>query len=707
MGLLDRFSEAATRTAERLIEDGNTLEDAGRHRDALQRYDAALALAPALPRAHLNRGNALLATGDVKGAIASYQRVVTADPQSASGHYSLGNALARDGRAEAALREYRAAIALRPNFAEVIAAAGAVMHDLGQAQDAVSAYGRALALQPNLPGIHFRLALAQQEIGLLPDALGSYRTVLESDPENVEALSNAGTIELQLGRAGDAIACHRRAVALKPDFAEGHFNLANALRDGGRPIEACASYRRTLELKPGFLHARVGLADVTKDLGHLAEAARGFREALEINPDFQEAHTSLVFCLDHDETVDAPTLFAEHRRFGERFEAPFLDRWPAHANVRDPERPLRVGLVSGDFNAHPVGHFLEPLLPALAKRASLSLHAYSNSVLGDRLSVRLRESLPRWDIVTGLPDDALAAKIADDGIDVLVDLSGHTGRNRLQAFARKPAPLQVSWLAYPGTTGLRAMDYYFADALFLPFAEFQSQFTEKLVHLSATLPFLPVAGAPAVSQLPALANGFVTLASMSRPSKLRPPVIALWARLLRALPDARLIVAGMPQDGQFDEVIDGFIREGIARERLEFRSRSDVATYMRLHQRVDACIDTFPYTGATTTAHALTMGVPTLTLAGRTPVGRLGPSLLRRAGLGDFVAGDEDEFVDNGVRLLSDHQALAALRAGLRERCEQAPASKPEAIAASIDAALRIMWRRWCAGLPPEAFAVT
>ena len=431
-----------TKSVELLIDEGNALEDAGNHREALKRYDAALALAPALPRAHLNRGNVQLATGDIKGALVSYRRVVTADPQSASGHYSLGNALARDGQLEAALEAYRAAIALRPGFAEVIAAAGAAMHDLGRVDDAAAAYTRALALQPNLPGIRFRLAFAQQQGGLLHDALETYRALLQTEPDHVDAWSNAGSIELQLGRAEDAVACQRRAVALKPDFAEAHFNLANALRDSGGPVEASASYRRALELKPGFLHAMVGLADVTKDRGQLSEAARGLREALAINPDFQEAHTSLVFCLDHDETVDAGTLFAEHRSFGDTFEAPFRDRWPVHANARDPQRPLRVGFVSGDFRSHPVGYFLAPLLPALACRESLVLCAYSNNVLFDHLTARMRESFKVWNSVAGLSDDELAQRVAADGIDVLIDLSGHTSRNRparLRAQARAAA----------------------------------------------------------------------------------------------------------------------------------------------------------------------------------------------------------------------------------------------------------------------------
>lgn len=707
MGIVDRLAEAATKTAERLIDEGNAFEDAGRHREALQRYDAALALSPALARAHLNRGNVLLATGDVKGALASYQRVVTIDPRSAPGHYSLGNALAREGRLEAALEEYRAAIAVRPRFGQVIAAAAGVLSELNRTDEAVAAYRRALAVDPELPGVDFRLGIALLGQGQFHDALASFRKAVERDPGDVHAMTNAGAIEARLGNRDEAIACYEKAIAAQPDFAEAHLNLANALRDVGRPLDAIERYRHTLTLSPRFLHAHVGLGDVLKDAGRLDEAAASFRRALEIDPQFQEAHTSLLFCLDHDESIEASRLFEEHRRFGEVFGAPHGASVVAHANTRDPERRLRVGVVSGDLNAHPVGYFFAPLVAPLAARSGLTLHAYSTNPGEDAFTAKMRPSFASYEMVAYLDNDALAKKIRDDGIDVLIDLSGHTGGNRLQVFARKPAPVQASWIAYPGTTGLPSVDYYFADPEYLPFDPFQSQFVEKLVHLPAALPYPWTDGMPPVSALPAIANGYVTFASMGRPSKLRPPVVAVWAAILRAAPASRLLVAGLPARGQYERIVELFQCHGIARDRLEFEVRCDMDTYLRMHDRVDICLDPFPYTGATTTAHALLMGVPTVTLSGRTPVGRLGPSLLEHAGLPEFVVRDTREYVEAALRAASNLPALAALRAGLRERCAQAPKTRPEAIAASMDAALRIMWKRWCEAKPPEAFSVS
>jgi predicted O-linked N-acetylglucosamine transferase (SPINDLY family) len=301
----------------------------------------------------------------------------------------------------------------------------------------------------------------------------------------------------------------------------------------------------------------------------------------------------------------------------------------------------------------------------------------------------------------------LANQIDQDRIDILIDLSGHTARNRLCTFARKPAPIQASWMGYPGTTGLAAMDYYFADAHFLPCDEFGDRFTEKLVHLPAAAPFLPEAAAPPVSALPALSNGYLTFGSFNRPSKLGPSVIALWSQLLRALPEARMILGAMPQDGQYGQLIEWFAAEGIARDRLEFQMRCDTASYLARHHRVDLCLDAFPYTGGTTTAHALWMGVPTLTLAGRTPASRHGATILKHVGLDEFVARTPAEYVRKGVELASHLGELAQLRTGLRARCSAAAFSKPDEIAVALERALRIMWKRWCAGLPAEAFSVT
>jgi predicted O-linked N-acetylglucosamine transferase (SPINDLY family) len=362
---------------------------------------------------------------------------------------------------------------------------------------------------------------------------------------------------------------------------------------------------------------------------------------------------------------------------------------------------LRIGFVSPDLCNHAVASFIEPVLAHLSRYPQLSLHAYYNNIIEDAVTQRLRGYLAHWHPISGISDTALAQKIRADGIDILIDLSGHTGKNRLLTFARKPAPVQASWMGYPGTTGLNAVDYYLADRFFLPPGKFSSQFTEKIVRLPANAPFLPSIEASSVNDLPALSNGHVTFGSFNRPSKINRSVIALWSQLLRALPNSRMLLGGMPEEDKYGTLIEWFVEEGIAPDRLDFHIRSDMQCYLALHHQVDICLDTFPYNGATTTLHALWMGVPTLTLAGHTTASRQGAATLGHVGLEAFVAHDAEDFVQKGISWTSDLAELSNIRTGLRERFAKSAMNQPALIAAGLQRALRIMWQRWCEGLPP------
>ena len=725
----------------RLIDEGNASEDAGLLDIAMQRYESAIAIAPDVARGHLNRGNILLSKGDVEGALAAYATALEKDPNYPGAHFNMGNVCARLGRNDAALAAYRRALELQPDFVDAEVAVGNVLMDLDRLEEAVASFRRAIRSAPDLAGAHFYLGGALRMLGRLDEAVASYRDAVRIRPEFAEALynmgealewlvrldeavhcyrraigvspslveahCNLGNVLRKLGKDEEGLACFRRAIELRADFADAHNNMGNALRSLGRLDEAEASLRRALEIRPEFFEAHSNLGNVLEDLLRLGEAEASYRRALEIRPDFAPAQHNLLFCLSHDEAIDAGMLFAEHRRFGERVEGPVRASWPRHGNVRDPARCLQVGFVSGDLREHAVAHFVEPILEWLSGRPGLSLHAYYNHATEGHVTARLRGHMKHWNRIVELTDEALARKIAADGIDILIDLSGHTAENRLLAFARKPAPVQASWIGYPGTTGLAAMDYYVADRHFLPLEKFGEQFTEKLVYLPANAPFLPDERTPPVNTLPALRQGYVTFGSFNRPDKLSRPVIALWSRLLREMPTARMLLGGMPQEGVSGALCAWFEEEGVERERLAFHRRCDLQSYLRLHHQVDLCLDTFPYTGGTTTSHALWMGLPTLTLAGRSPPGRQSASILGHLGLHDFVAEDADEFVAKGVRWARDPASLAGLRADMRERYGRSTLRRPEVIAAGLERALRTMWQRWCAGLPVQTIDVT
>jgi predicted O-linked N-acetylglucosamine transferase (SPINDLY family) len=305
-----------------------------------------------------------------------------------------------------------------------------------------------------------------------------------------------------------------------------------------------------------------------------------------------------------------------------------------------------------------------------------------------------------------MTDGQLEKTILDDRIDILIDLSGHTALNRLRVFALKPAPLQASWLGYPGTTGLQAMDYYLADGHLLPPGQFEPSFTEKIAYLPAAWTFKPHANSPSVNGLPALEAGFVTFGSFNRSGKLNPFTIRLWCRLLRETPSSIMIMAGIPLNERRQTLLEIFNAEGIVSERVAFFPRTDMDTYLVLHHQVDICLDTFPYTGGTTTNHALWMGVPTLTLTGQTPASRQCAANLSHLGLEGFIASDADDFVQKGLFWSTEIAALADVRQGLRERWLKSPLRQPETIASGLDAALRHMWRRWCQEQPAQSFSI-
>jgi protein O-GlcNAc transferase len=301
----------------------------------------------------------------------------------------------------------------------------------------------------------------------------------------------------------------------------------------------------------------------------------------------------------------------------------------------------------------------------------------------------------------------LAQAIRDEQIDILIDLAGHTGHNRLPVFARKPAPLQASWIGYPGTTGLRAMDYYLAGRQFLPPGEFDRHFTEKLIYLPANVSFRPHPTAPPVNRLPALDTGRLTFGSFNRLSKINDSTIGLWSHLLRELPTATMLIAGIPPDVRHTSLIERFSVRGIAAERLILHPRTDMDAYLALHHQVDLCLDTIPYTGGTTTTHALWMGVPTLTVAGPTPAARSGAAFLGDVGLFGFIATDAADFAAKGVYWATHLAELSAVRAGLRERWQKMPAGRSELIGDAFAFALRRVWTRWCQGLPAQSFEIT
>lgn len=639
--------------------------------EALASYRQALLLNPALAEAHSGLGNALLLQGHFDEAIACYRRALTLRPDYVDALFNLGNALKATDLPEEAIGCYRRALEIAPGFVEARHNLGALLAAHGKADEAIAYYRHELALNPDSADLY--------------NALGS---VFKTE-----------------GKLDDAIANYQQAIALNPYFGHAYNNLAVALVENNKEDEAIVRCRQAILVMPELPEAYSNLASSLGRQCRLDEALDNLRMALELRPDYPEAFNNLLLLLLYSPKHSAAEVFAEHRRYAERFEAPLKPGWPLHTNQRAPHKRLKIGYVSGDFRTHAVAFFMEPVL-ANHDKSQVEVFCYYNHHQSDAITQRLEAMAEHWLPCAALSDARLAECIRADGIDILVDLSGHTAHNRLPVFARKPAPLQVSWIGYPGTTGLDAMDYRITDQYMDPPGMTEWQHSEELLRLPVAVAYQPPDGCPPVNSLPALTSGQFTFACLNNLVKLNQVVVGLWARILLALPDARLMLGNVTSAIE-PRLIGMFAQEGIPAERLVLLPRLTLGDYLALHHQIDLALDPFPYGGGTTSFHSLWMGVPVLTLAGDRSASRCGATILVRAELPQFIANSADEYVAKALRIARDLPALDAVRQATRAPKASDANNDALHLTRHLEAAYRNIWQTWCAqgqsGLAPES----
>jgi len=648
---------------------GNSLRDLGQLDGAIASFKQAIALKPDYADAYNNLGNVLRDRGQIGDAVASFHKALEINPEYAAAHYNLGNALRVLRRFEEAAASYRSALAFKLDLAEVHNNLGITLRDLGQPADAVASYRRALSLAPNYAEAHSNLGVALRDLRQLDESIASSRRALALNPGYADAHYNLGVSLANLGQLGDAVTSYRQALAIKPGFPEAHNNLGNALADQGQLDEAIACYR----------------------------------QALAIKPDFPVARSNLLFQLNYLSEQPAAMLLNEARHFGELVaqRAPPHTEWP---NLRDPHRCLRVGLVSSDLRDHPVGYFIEGILAEIASQAPANLEfiAYDNhspaNMGSTKLTERIKACCSHWRATTDMSDEELAQQIRADEIDILIDLSGHTADNRLPVFAWKPAPVQVSWLGYFATTGLAAIDYLIADPWTMLESE-EAHFTEKIWRLPETrLCFTQPDEVVDVSPLPALENGYFTFGCFNTLTKMNDSVVALWAKVLQAVPNSRLFLKAkqLDEEAAIANVKRRFAAHNIDGTRLMLEGPARRSDYLASYHRVDIALDPFPFPGGATSAEALWMGVPVLSLSGKRFLSRQGVGLLMNAGLPEWIAADEDDYVARAISHAGDLQRLAALRKRMRQQVLKSPLFDAHRFAVHFEAGLRTMWTTWC-----------
>jgi protein O-GlcNAc transferase len=670
---------------------------AGRLAQAEQGYKDVLRVQPAHPGALFYFGMLAHQTGNHAVAVKVLELAVAAQPALAEVHAALGAALQGIGRLDEAVARFQHALELKPDLIEAHANLGNALQLQGKLDEAASRYAYVAARRPEIAGIHSNLGIVQQAQGKLEAAVASFERALKLKPDLIEAHTNLALVLAMQGKLAAAIEHYRVALALRPDLSGIYANLGMALQAQGKMEEAVEVYRRGLAVNPDDPAALCNLGGALQDLGRLDAARASFERALALKPDYSEVHSNILVLLNYDPVIDDAGLLEAHRGFGRRVSAALPPPAP-HRNDRSPERTLRVGYVSGDFCRHPVGYFIQSVLAA-HDHAAVEAWCYSGRVIEDDLTARLRQHAHGWFATAGVSDADLADRIRADGIDILVDLSGHTGGNRLPVFARKPAPVQVAWLGYFNTTGLDAIEYVLMDAATVPDGA-ERWFTETVVRLpEGRFCYAPPDYAPAVAPLPARERGQVTFGSFNNISKVTPSVIELWAAVLRAVPDSRLILKwrSLADAAECARLRQAFGAHAVAPERLELRGGTPHVAMLGEYGEVDIGLDPFPFCGGLTSCEALWMGVPIVTLPGTRPVSRQTFGFLSQLGLGELAAPSAERYVAIAAELAGDLDRLAALRAGLRARMAASSLCDGPRFARGLEAAYRAMWRRWCA----------
>ncbi|MFZ6708244.1 tetratricopeptide repeat protein [Undibacterium sp. TC9W] len=639
--------------------------------DAVDSLEQARQISPADVYVLYNLGVTRREQGMKDLAIALFQKVLELDAAQLDASYDLSNIYLTLGDATAARDVAAKALMHHPQEAALHIFVGNIDRQNGNDALALSAYEKAAAINPKLAEAQGNIAMILQRQGNYKMAETRYKKLIELEPDRYEAHFNLGIVLLALGRFDEAVASYLQALAIKPDAGEIYHNLGNAYRNAARPDEAEASFRKATTMKSGAQGwAYSGLGDVLRDKGYMEQALDAYRTAFATDADYLDAHCSLLFNLGFGTYCSPDEYRAEINFYRDKLAArrkPYTSWLPRPAASRS---RLRVGLVSGDLRVHPVGYFLENVIPHLSQQ-TIELFAYASSAHQDTLTDKLKPYFSQWRSIVGMDDQVAAAMIHADALDVLLDLSGHTADNRLPLFACKPAPIQASWLGYFGSTGVPGMDYVLADRISVP-ENTTEYFTEKICHLPRTrLCFAPpVGGHVQVSPLPARNKGHLTFGSFQSAGKFNDFTIALWADVLKRLPQAKLRLQNRQlQSASFRQhLLKRFAELGITEQQLELHGPSSREAYLAAHAEVDMILDSFPYSGGTTTCEALWMGVPTLSLAGQTMASRQGLSLLTYAGLPDWIAKDSDEFVDLAVAYASKLDELAALRSNLRDQ---------------------------------------
>jgi predicted O-linked N-acetylglucosamine transferase (SPINDLY family) len=699
----------------------------GKLPESLELIDRAIAISDNQSAYHSNRGETLRQLGRIPEAEQSLRRAIELDPHAADALNNLGLLLNNQNRFSAAVEMLNRAVTCRPEFPEALNNRGLALRALGKSDAAIADFRRAISLRPNFADAHHNLGTELHRLRRLDEATAEYRAALTINPNYVDALNAMALAVHEQEQFAEAESLLRRALAIRPQFPDALANLGLLLIGQRRYAESRDAFDAARRLEPQRPKHHVGLAlahsgldelvaardharaaveldakdadawqqlgNMSLGLGDVTSAIDAFRQAVELSPKSNLVHSSYLFLQLYDPAMTPERLAELASEYDRRHVQPFLPREPRWNVSGEPSRPLRIGFVSSDLREHPVGFFMTGVLEHL-DRTEFTTYCYSDHRRDDVWAKRLQRAAGVWRVIDQRSDEELAEIIRQDQIDILIDLAGHSVPNRLPVFARRPAPVQATWMGYAGTTGSAAFDFIIADRWLVPPGD-ESGYRERVIRLPDSNVCLTLdEDLPPVAPPPSLASGRVTFGSFLNPAKLTPLTYDLWSAVLRKLPESRLILKfrGLNEPQVADRICGALVERRVDRGRIELRGHTPLRQMLGEYGEIDVALDTFPYTGGTTTMYALLMGVPLVTLAGRTMVSRQSLAILEWLGQSDLVAASPEDYVAKVTQLASDPARLGALRHDLRRLIRESTLGNPQRFVVGLQATLRQMW---------------
>ena len=626
--------------------------------------------------------------GRLQDADLLYRQFLMQQPDHVEAMQSLGILCAQTGRPQAAVELLRKVAAALPDSPEACSNLANVLESCGRHDEAIASYRKAIALRPDFVQAYSNMSNALRSTGRYDEAIAAARQALAIRPDHAPAYNNLGHALQTKGLWDQALAAYRQALALRPDLSVVHSNLANMLCLRGQFDQAIDACLKALALRPHFPEAYLTLGNAMKDTARLDDALAAYDRALSLEPDHLAAAMNRLFALHFHPDYDAKAILREHQKWNQRFAQPLAAAIQPHANDRNPDRRLKIGYVSPDLCNHCQSFFTTPLL-SHHHHEQFEVFCYASVERPDQLTQRLRGYADVWRDCLGQSDADVARMIRQDQIDILVDLTMHMANGRPLVFARKPAPVQVAWLAYPGTTGMTAMDYRLTDPYLDP-PDADGDYVEKSIRLPDTFwCYDPLTDQPPVGALPALSVGHVTFGCLNNFCKVNAGTLELWSQVLSAVPGSRLILL-CPQGSHRPQVLE---KLKVQADRVEFVEFAPREQYLKRYHRIDIGLDTFPYNGHTTSLDSLWMGVPVVSMVGQRAVSRAGWSQSKNLGLAEQLVGQRpQDFVSLAVGLAGDLPRLSQMRGQLRLRMEKSPLMDADRFARKVEEAYRQMW---------------